>query len=1509
MMHVPCLHHPRHPLTGIAVALLLASCGQNATPTATPGSGATPPGGAAAPTASALQLLSADATSSTSIHLVFSGAVGTGSTDARTYRLTDASGAPLEVLAAYLADDGQSVDLATRVQAPTAYTLVLDGVQSPSGQPVVGKKTVSGSAASAPVLGDVVPLGPSEVLLRFEDPVSGLPATLGQRALRAAAFRFSPAVEFKSARLSQDRSSVVVTTAGLSADSSYTVSALSVLATAGAGPATLVDPQHNQGTFIALALRDTVKPVIKRMMALSSTSVQLIFSEPVSANAADLSTYLIKDATGAVLPVTGADLSEFRTSVTLTTTPQAIGATYTLTPGDLTDSAGNPLDSAAGKSVLSFAASSGQPGRADTTPLRVAGATSTGNGTVLVTFSEAVRGGTASAENPAHYHVTGLEQLAAAQPAPAAAPSLPTPQSAALSIISAVLQPDGTSVLLTTRAQSDIKYELQVTGVTDLAGNQIAAPERGVDPGKASFTGTPVSGYGKDTDGDGLSDATEQRGWLVSVVRLDGGKRQYEVTSDPTLADTDGDGLDDSDELANLTDPRVADTDGDKITDSDEYNLVYSSPTNADTDSDTLSDGSEYTLYASSPLLADTDGDQIRDDAEVLTSLRNPLIADLPAPRISVDGVDLQLDVNFTATSDTGTRQLDSKTAQTTLTQGTSNSTERSDTTTSEWFANQSVGASFQETIGDEFKAYPKVTFSQSVTSDTGTSGSAGTSFTTASVRNAQQEYADSLTTDKEVSANDSVTRSVSGASLSVGVTIESQSNVAFTMTNLELTAFMPDPFAPGKLIPIATLQPEGAVASGGVTLGPGSPSRGPIRFKAVQIYASLAEKLMQDPSGLVFKISNYTLSDETRRDLAYVSQGVKERTAEVFIDYGGALPFERSNVATFSNYGADSKPTGITMQRVMEGILGLKHYDQSQDAGLSGTALHNSYSTFMDDGVEKLARVREKTFGSLSEPKRWFVTINNNGSNIGFRDTIVKAGDKVRLAYTEDLDRDGLTRAEEDLYGSSDTTVDTDGDGVSDIEEVYGPADASGRRSPRTILRDDGTTQALISNPAAADTDGDGLTDCQELSIVIGTTRVNGQTITNYRCPIAVQARLLIYGMPLDPSNPDTDGDGISDRTELFGYAVKSYIKTGQPLTAYSDPRKADSDGDGTPDRLEYRLGTNPAVADRDLVLDDDRDGLSNYQEVQGWTVTAQTANGPVTKTVTSDPLSADGDNDGLNDAQEKVALTDPRSADTDGDTLKDGAEVKLSTLPLRWDTDGDQLSDGAEVNSTMLVHVKSAAGTASIPDYVAKFNPLLPDADQDGLTDDREMKAGTDPNLRDTDQDGADDRFEAVTSHNISGASPQGTDPLLKDKLLLVKLESADVVGDCDPLAGDSNGEFSGELLIQSGTHTPTHLLYLKLDGQDGLLDHTREGTSYTFNDTKVYEYVTEDREFRFLSKGLQELDTGNANDPLNQLNDVKAYADVKTGNYTVDAVAADASDSSCKVTFHYSITLRQN
>lgn len=160
----------------------------------------------------------------------------------------------------------------------------------------------------------------------------------------------------------------------------------------------------------------------------------------------------------------------------------------------------------------------------------------------------------------------------------------------------------------------------------------------------------------------------------------------------------------------------------------------------------------------------------------------------------------------------------------------------------------------------------------------------------------------------------------------------------------------------------------------------------------------------------------------------------------------------------------------------------------------------------------------------------------------------------------------------------------------------------------------------------AIRDSDGDGLTDLSEL---YGWHTVAGATYTT------------------NPYSPDTDGDGLSDGDEAG--AVVSGESLGAVYDGVADPCNPDTDGDG----------------------------LGDGDEVQGWL----SATGILYQT---DPLGSDSDGDGLADGQEADASTNPRSSDTDGDGLDDRREVEeFGTSPVTADTDGDTFTDGYEVEN----------------------------------------------------------------------------------------------------------------------------------------------------------------------------------------------------------------------------------
>ena len=169
------------------------------------------------------------------------------------------------------------------------------------------------------------------------------------------------------------------------------------------------------------------------------------------------------------------------------------------------------------------------------------------------------------------------------------------------------------------------------------------------------------------------------------------------------------------------------------------------------------------------------------------------------------------------------------------------------------------------------------------------------------------------------------------------------------------------------------------------------------------------------------------------------------------------------------------------------------------------------------------------------------------------------------------------------------------------------------------------------------------------------------------------------------DPTNPDTDEDGLTDYDEINEH--------------YTDPKNPNSDGD------EY---------------------LDGYEILMGWDP--------------NDP-NGDADGDGLSDSDEVDIGTDPNVWDTDDDDLPDGWEYYYYNYvisaysyngfldPLNDDSNGDGILDCDEI-ADIKYNAEGGEGTYEtyyfVNDYLSNYqewfwdlSPFKEDYDEDGYYD----------------------------------------------------------------------------------------------------------------------------------------------------------------------------------------------
>jgi Bacterial TSP3 repeat len=388
------------------------------------------------------------------------------------------------------------------------------------------------------------------------------------------------------------------------------------------------------------------------------------------------------------------------------------------------------------------------------------------------------------------------------------------------------------------------------------------------------------------------------------------------------------------------------------------------------------------------------------------------------------------------------------------------------------------------------------------------------------------------------------------------------------------------------------------------------------------------------------------------------------------------------------------------------------------------------------------------------------------------------------------DEDRDGMHDKWEEDNGLNpadpdDATQDNDSDGVLNGHEFVR------RSNPQDPITEG-------ENDATYDTDGDLMPDSWELSFgafeysltkqrTIFVNQLDWQFADAGNDPDSDHLTNLVeYGRKTYPVDYDTDNDRMPDDWEITNNL--------DPLV---DDASGHLDDDGISNVYEYVLGFNPRLSTTsgpisDASKDRDSDGMpDSWEVIYGLFVLNSTS-----LRYDFQPLA------GL-DWRVSDAL-----GDSDGDGLVNLKEYQEDTAPNSFDTDGDYLPDGWEFfNNLNPKDVNDAVidsdgdGIKNFHEYVLEFNPkshttngltditrnrdgdLMPDSwealagafvfdaelkrhifqrvlnwevtdggsdrDEDGLSDQGEYSAGTDPNDSDTDGDFLPDGWEVT--HNF--------------------------------------------------------------------------------------------------------------------------------------------------------------
>ena len=381
--------------------------------------------------------------------------------------------------------------------------------------------------------------------------------------------------------------------------------------------------------------------------------------------------------------------------------------------------------------------------------------------------------------------------------------------------------------------------------------------------------------------------------------------------------------------------------------------------------------------------------------------------------------------------------------------------------------------------------------------------------------------------------------------------------------------------------------------------------------------------------------------------------------------------------------------------------------------------------------------------------------------------------------------DGDGLNNEAEEAAGTDPNVADTDGDSLSDGDEV----------------------NTHLTNPTLADTDGDEIDDDKELA---GQGQSGASTGFGATDPLLADSDAdgvcdgdeLDFTPPSDPNTPDdTDGDLIPNATEDAN--VNCVVDAGE-----TDPLNPDSDGDNLSDGAEdaNQNGVVDTGETDPLLADSDGDNIDDDKELVG-----QDQSGASTGFGPTDPTLVDSDLDGYNDDVELNAGTDPNDINnTPAVPLAAGTTIAIdfgadAGSPTNWNTlatplGSPDLAPGSvvDLNGTFVTGVgftttvpSANAGENAGSDTSASFLPHIPDeAQSDWWFENNAGQyeftfSGLDPSLSydltiGAYQDDSGNVANASTGWEVNGIQMATTSDDLDNSYVIFRGISADTSGD---------------------------------------------------------------------------------------------------------------------------------